>query len=312
MNLDLLVIISNLAGLFLLLAVGFVAVKLKILPSSAAAPFSTLLLKISLPCIVFASIQQPFSKEFLLDSLIIIAVNGLLFSLNLALSLLLSRALRIPQDSRGVWCILVAFCNNGFMGFPIIFALFGSEGLALAAMINVPVCLVMYTSTPTLIGRDHSGEAVQKPSLRSILLTPINVSILLGLLVFLLQIPIPETIMNPIRLLGNITTPLSMFVTGMALSAVDLRSIFNDSRVWKATLVRLLIFPAMALLILRLLPIPNPLIVGVTLVTLAMPAAAVTTSLAETYGGDRSLAVKTIFVTSVLCLVTIPLFAMLL
>lgn len=310
MKLDLLVIITNLGGLFLLLGIGFFAVKLKVLPVTATAPFSSLLLKISLPCIIFAAMQQPFSMDFLLDSAAIIGVNFLLFGLNLILSLLLCRLLNIPEGSRGVWCLLTAFCNNGFMGFPVTFALFGAEGLALASMINIPVCVIMYSTVAGLIGGDRGGAEIRKPKLRQVLVTPINAAIVLGFLSFLTQVPIPEVVMNPLRLLGNTTTPLSMLVTGMVLSAVKLGTIFHDVVVWKATFVRLLVLPALTLLIITLIPFQNALVPGVTMVIMSMPAAAVVTSLAETYGGNRELSVKVIFLTSLLCIITIPLFAL--
>ena len=310
MNLDLFVIITNLGGLFLLLGVGVFSVKLNVLPVTAAAPFSGLLLKVSLPCIIFTAMQQPFSMEFLLDSARIIGINFLLFGLNLLLSLLLVRLLRIPEGSRGVWCLLVSFCNNGFMGFPVVFALFGAEGLALASMINVPVCVILYSTVAGLIGRDRKGAGVNKPKLRQVLITPINMAILLGVISFLTQLPVPEVVLNPIRLLGSTTTPLSMLVTGMVLSEVRLHAIFRDVVVWKATFVRLLVFPALALFVITLIPLQNPLVPGVTLVTMSMPAAAVVTSLAETYGGNRELSVKVIFLTSLLCIITIPLFAL--
>jgi len=311
MNLDIFVVFSSLVGLFLLLGAGYAAVKLNAVPSSASPGFSALLLKITLPCTIITSMLRPFDPSFLTDSVVIIAFSTALFLLNSLIAWPLSKLFHVKEGSRGVWSLIATFCNNGFMGFPVAFALFGDKGLALAAMINIPFNLLLYSLGVRLMCRDIPGRDKKKSSLRKVIITPINIAVLLGLLFYLTQVSIPALILTPLQYLSNITTPLSMFVTGMALAAVKIREVLDWDTI-SLTVVRLLFMPGLAWVMIQFIPFSNPLIPSVALIILAMPAPGISASLAETYGGNRDLAAKATFLTSLLCILTIPLFAMLL
>lgn len=312
MELDFGVVLSNLVGLFLLMGVGFIAVKAKILPASSSGAMSALLLKITLPCTIFNSMAGlSFDPAFVTDLLIVVGLSLLIYLLNTLLSWLLVHVFRVADGSRGVWMFGSIFSNNGFMGFPVCYALFGDQGLALAAMTSLPFNLLVYTLGARLVCIDTRGEA-QPIQWRSVLLSNINIALVLGVAFYFLQVPLPGALLTPLTHFGNVTTPLSMFVTGMALAAGKGAELFRDRDSYSACLMRLVLMPAIAWIILLVFPVVNPLIPGVLLVIMAMPAPAVTTILAETYHGNRELAAKIVFLTSLFCIITLPLFTLLL
>ena len=311
MNMELGVLFSNLVGLFLIIAVGFAAVRLKVLKPEASDPLNRLLMNISLPATLFTSMLREFDPSFLRDGLWVCGLATFMFLFNAAASTLLARLLRIRQGRRGTWAFSCTFCNNGFMGFPITYAVFGADGLALAAMLGIPFNLLIYSLGVWQISQDGTGSG-QKTSLRKILITPINISILLGLGFYLLQIPVPEMLRTPLDHLSNITTPLSMFLTGMCLAGGSLVEIFRERDAFSLSIVRLAVLPLAAWAMIRWIPLENPLVSAVTLLILAMPCPAVGTILADIHGGDKELAAKGICLTSLLCIVSLPLFAMLL
>ena len=116
---DLSVLFSNLVGLFLLIGVGFFAVRAGLLPAESSKPMSTLLMKVTVPATIIHSMLRPFDPGFLKLGVSIFLVGAVAFPLFSLLSLGLSRLLRVPQDRRGMWCCCATFCNNGFMGFPV-------------------------------------------------------------------------------------------------------------------------------------------------------------------------------------------------
>lgn len=119
MQLDIGMVFSSLIGLFLLMGVGWVSVKTKIVPPAASAPMSSLLLKVTLPCTIFSSLAtREFDSAFLVDGVIIIVIGLVLFPLYAALSWGISKVLKVPAGRRGIWSFGATFCNNGFMGFP--------------------------------------------------------------------------------------------------------------------------------------------------------------------------------------------------
>ena len=307
------VLLTNLVGLFLMIGVGFFAVRAGILSSGATVPLTALLMKITLPATIFSSMLRPFEASFLGDALLMF-VLGLVFHLSyVVLSQPLLRLFRVPRGRRGMWTLCSSFCNNGFMGFPVAYALFGEEGLALAVMLGVPFNLLLYSLGAKLAADDgQKEEETGSVSWKKVLFSAVNGSILLGLVFYCLQIPVPDVLLTPIQYLSDVTTPLSMLVTGMNLAEGKLTDALLDRDVRSICLMRLLLFPIVTWGVVELLPIGNPLAVGVVVVIMAMPCAAATVVVGEEYDGCVELGARAVFVSSLLCIVTLPLISLLL
>ena len=310
--LDLGEVFVNLVELFLLIGVGYGAVRLKVMPASGAKLLTSLLMNVTLPATVITSLHRPFDGAFLRSGVLMMVLGAGCILLYIGLGAVMTRPFRVPEGRRGMWVLASTFSNNGFMGFPIALALFGEEGLALAVFLGVPFNLLAYTIGAKLVRMDSRGGEGERPiSWRSLIVSVINVSTLLGLLVYVAQIPIPVVIEGPLVSLANMTTPLSMLVIGMNLSGGSLRTLLRDRDVFSAAFMRLLALPLATWALLKLLPIRDPLVAGVLLIIMSMPCAALTSLLAEAYDGDREFAAELVFLSSLLCLVTIPLISLL-
>ena len=112
MNIPLNTLVSTLTGLFLLLGAGFVAVRLRLVPAEASAPFSSLLMRITVPATVFTSMLRPFDPAFLKDSLHIFLLGCGFFLLFALINLPASRLFRVREQGRGMWMMCCTFCNN--------------------------------------------------------------------------------------------------------------------------------------------------------------------------------------------------------
>lgn len=313
MDLSLSVLFSNLVGLFLLIGAGFFTARRGLLPQAASGHLTTLVMKITMPATIFSSMIRPFDPAFVRDALTIVGLGFVLHLGYALISRLLIGPLRVPAGRRGMWMMCASFCNNGFMGFPVAYALFGEDGLALAVMLAVPFNLLVYSLGGKMVTLDQQeGSQAPSLSLRKAVFSVVNLTILLGLIFYILQLPVPTAIMAPIQQLANVTTPVSMFVTGMNLAKDRLTDVVRDRETVSASLTRLLLLPVLTWAFLGLLPISNPLVVGVTLIIMAMPAPAVSVVLGEQYGGCTELAARTVFLSSLLCIVTIPMIALLL
>ena len=311
--LDIWDVFSNLFELFLLIAVCYGVVRLHVLPPSATKMLSSLLMNVTLPATVFTSMVRPFDPAFISSGLLAVALGFGFYLLYAALSALLVRPFRVPQGKQGTWIFAATFSNNGFMGFPIALALFGEEGLALAVFLGIPFNILAYTLGSKLICMDRVTTGDTAPlSWRSILCTMANASTLLGLIFYAARIPVPVILESSLGYLSDVTTPLSMLITGMNLAGGNLVQILRDRDIFSACLLRLLLLPVVAWAILEHLPIQNSLILGVTLIILAMPSPSITALLAEAYDGNTQFAAGAVFLSSLLCLVTIPLISLLL
>ena len=310
---DLSVLFSNLVGLFLLIGVGFFAVRAGLLPAESSKPMSTLLMKVTVPATIIHSMLRPFDPGFLRLGVSIFLVGAVAFPLFGLLSMGLSRLLRVPDGRRGMWCCCATFCNNGFMGFPVALALFGEEGLTLTVILSIPFNLLIYSMGAKLVCMDLPKNGSARPiSWRRAVFSVTNLAMAVGLFLYFTQLQLPQAILGPLGYLSDTTTPLSMIITGMNLSQGRIGDVLRDRDAFTAAGARLLLFPVAAWALMGLVPGLDGLVVGAALINLSMPAPAVATLLGEEYGGSTQLAARTVFLSSLLCIATIPLVSLLL
>ncbi len=310
---DLAVLFSNLVGLFLLIGVGFFVVRSGLLPAEASKPMSTLLMKVTVPATIIHSMIRPFDPGFLRLGGCIFLIGVVIYPLFAGLSLALARLFQVPEGRRGMWCCCTTFCNNGFMGFPVALALFGEEGLTLTVILGIPFNLLLYSVGARMVCMDLPQSRSGHPlSWGRAVFSVINLSMAIGLLLYFTQLPLPQALSAPLGYLSDATTPLSMIITGMNLSQGKAADILRDRDVFTASGTRLLLFPLAAWALIRLIPGVDPLIAGAALINLAMPAPAAAALLGEQYSGCTQLAARTVFLSSLLCIVTIPLVSLLL
>ncbi|MGN0985802.1 MAG: AEC family transporter [Candidatus Enterenecus sp.] len=310
-------VLSNLLGLFLLILTGYAAARLRILPAGISAPLSSFLLKIAVPCTVFLSLLRPYDPAFLTDMLTVLVLALFILLSGYFLSRLLARLCGVRQGRRGIWAFGAAFSNFGFMGFPIVLALFGEDGLALAAIFGLATNLLVYSLGAWGIRSDAgAGQASgKKVKWTSVLLSPINFGTLLGLVFYFARWSLPTPILTPVTHLGNLTTPLSMIIIGIDISRTRVRDTLRDRDALTASAARLVVMPLYTFAVLKaanlLFPFSDPLIFGVVFLLCAMPAAAVTAILAEDYGINQELGSRIVFLSSLFSILTLPIMTLL-
>jgi len=310
---DISVLFSNLTGLFLLIGVGFFAARAGVVPAEMSKPMSSLLMKITVPATVFCSMLRPYDPNFLKLGGSVLLLTAIVLPLFAGLSLVLARVLGVPEGRRGMWSCCATFGNNGFMGFPVALALFGEEGLSLTVIISVPFSFLLFTLGAKMVCMDQRRDGSAVPvSWGKAVLSPINLAMAAGLAVYFTQLQLPQAILTPLEYLADVTTPMSMFVVGMNLSQGRLAEMVRDRDAMTSSAARLLLCPLISWAVMRLIPGLDSLVVGAFLINMAMPAATLATFLAEEHGGCTQLAVRTVFLSSLLCIVTIPLISLLL
>ena len=301
------VLLENLLALFILIGVGYAARRRNWVSDAFPSSLSALLMRAALPATIFTALIRPFDPGLLRDGLIVGGAAAGFYLISAALALAAARLLRVPMPRMGAWMLCVTFTNGGFMGFPIIYSLFGNDGLALATFTNIPWTILFYTLGVWQLLYGNGGSAGrQAVSWKSILLTPINLALVLGLGCFLFGFTPPEAVMLPLRHLSNIMTPLSMMLIGMTLAGKRTSVVFRDRDALSGMLVRLIPLPLLVLLILKAIPFANPLIVPVLVLVFAMPSTVVGNTVAAQYGADDELAARIVFLSSLFCILTIP------
>ena len=212
------------------------------------------------------------------------------------------------RDSRTpIFRFACVFSNAGYMGLPLISALFGSEGLLYASAFFTMFNLLLWTLGYSMV----SGSSDPQKVAQSLLHCPAIYAIVVGLAIYLLQIPLPDLIVQPMELLGDMNTPLSMLITGMLIASGDLHRTLTDQHIWKLTVVRMLFIPVLTIAAFAALGLFRYGMVTQVIVLLeCCPAASITSVFAVQFHHDEQFAAGSVVLTTLLSIVFLPLCAL--
>lgn len=286
--------------LFILMLCGFCAAKWKLLDDQGLRGLNKLVLTFAQPALILHRLQADASPE-LIGELIWVFV---LACVTIALAGVISFRLFAKEEPqrRAVLTNLSMVSNCGFMGFPVIIATMGDGALIYAVIFLAAFNLMCWTLGAFYFG----GRKAMRP--QKLLTNPTIWAIAGGLILFLTGWKLPDFLNDALSMLGGTTTPLTMFVIGARLISLRMAHI-RDTRLLLSCALRLVIFPAMILL-LRLTPLPEMVVSSVYLCT-AMPGAAMTAMQAELYDSDRELASRGVALSTALSMITVPLMLLL-
>jgi predicted permease len=291
--------------LFILILVGWGVRRLGFFSDEVTLGVSRFLVNVALPALVIDSMQIPFDPALAREGAALALAAGAYFAGATLFALVFPYLIRARPDERGIFSFLIVFANTGFMGYPVVLAIWGEEGVFLAAIYNLLFSLLLFTVGVLLLTGARDGWRSVSPR---VLLSPGIVSVAVGLALFFLSVDLPDVVGGPIEMLGALTTPLSMIVVGALLARQDPRTIFGNARVYAYAIVRLLALPLATFVLLRPF-VADPLVLGVCVVLAAMPGATNAALFAEEYGVNPELASQAVFITTLFCIGTIPLIA---
>lgn len=296
--------IQQVFSLFLLIAAGYAGAKTNALKPEYKQAFSDLLVNLVVPAMIIDAYLVEFDPATFRNLLTAFGLAAALLIGGTGLALLITRPLKLPgKDLLQFAC---SFPNAAYMGFPLISALFGAEGLLYASAFSTIFNLWQWTAGVVLLERQPDP----KKMLKGILSNPVIWAVAAGLVLYLGQVPVPEVIASPISKLGAMTTPLSMVITGMIVGHSDLASLVKNRWVWFIAAVRLVGIPAVGFVLFRALGLTG-MVPLVTLLLEACPTAAITSVMAVRYHKDERLAAGAVVVTTLLSILTLPVWALL-
>lgn len=295
--------------MFLLMSVGFLGSKIGMITEETSKRLSAIVVNIANPAMILVSgisDERMEGRELLSLTVVILAIYAVL----LLLAYLLPVLLRVDPKSRGVYQAMTVFSNIGFMGYPIIAALYGSSAILYGALYSIPFNILIYTFGVSALRKKENGEEKKKLSLKEVLNIGVITSII-SLILYLWQIRVPGFLTDTLNYLGNLTAPLSMMVIGASMTSISLRELFTDVRLLLFSLIKLLLIPVLGMLLIRQV-VTNEVICGVFMIMLATPAGSMTAMLAQEYDGDYETASRGVTLTTLLSVITMPVVSLLL
>ncbi|MCM1283813.1 MAG: AEC family transporter [Muribaculaceae bacterium] len=287
--------------MFLLILVGAVIKKLKIVSPEGQKNINDLVIYLVLPCNIVCSFliecDGNIFRQFGLVFVISVAVQ--------AAAVLLGRLLygRKEQGHRMSLQYGVICSNAGFLGNPVAEGVFGAIGLAMASVYLIPMRVMMWSSGIAIY--THSTDV--RKTLKKVVTHPCILACGLGLLLMVGGWRPPEVILKPLSTIGGCNTALSMMVIGMILADADVRTLF-DREILAYSFLRLVGMPAVLYALCRLCRVPA-LVTGVCTLLTAMPAGATTSILASKYQADELFATRLVVASTMLSMITIPVWS---
>lgn len=309
-------LLGQMAVLFLMMGIGYLCYQKNIITDEVSKKLSAIVVNIANPALVLTGClgeEKIQGKELLTTVIIIMAVYLAL----LLIAQVLPMLLRVEKRSRGTYRAMTVFSNIGFMGFPVVAALYGNGAILYAALFTIPYNVLIYTYGISAMSagdkRGHEKGTGENSGISFLLGRILNVGVIaciVTMIIYFFRIPVPKVAADTITHLSNLTAPLSMMVIGASLATIDLKKLFMDVRLLFFSAIKLLVIPIVGMLVIRQF-VDNEIICGVCLVMLATPVGSMTAMLAQQYDGDYEMASKGVALTTILSVATIPLVSML-
>lgn len=293
--------IEQIIVMFLLIIVGVICYRSKILDSQKSKVLSDILIKVITPALIIDSFQREFEMELLYGFLISLALTAV----SLGLAFVLTRVLIKEHDP---WDVKIErfgamFSNCGFMGIPLAYGILGGEGVFYIIAYNMLFDIIVFSY----------GEGYMKGAsiytvwdILKLMINPATVASAVGIVIFIANIHLPELVSKPIGLVADMNTPVAMLVAGVSVAQANIPKMIKKLRLYYIAAIKLLVIPLIFVCICRILPIPQTVTLATVLAT-ACPAGTLTVMFSVMYNRDDVYASEIFSATTLLSIITIPI-----
>lgn len=299
-------VLQQIIVIFLLMAIGYVVTKTKILSSNTTREITAFLIAVVLPCVILKAFMKPYDSSEAAPFWWSMLLNSGYFIILIGLSKILFPKRRFSDKVKRMQLeYSLVYSNNGFMGLPLLMALFGSS-VAFYAGAQVAIGNAFMWSHGVGIFKKARGEQI---SLISVITHPNIVALIVAMFIYFGQIPVPHILSTTIGFVAQINTPLSMMIVGSSIAQINFKGLFTNKELWGITILRNLLAPAIVIGILLLVQpyLQLPLMaIMVIIIMAACPVAAMVTMMSKLYDFDEEFPTKAISLSTIVSLGTLP------
>ncbi len=285
--------------MLMLIIVGIVCSKTKIISKDTNKQLSTFVLQVVNPVLILMSFQKEYRPELAKNLLITFALSVMAFVIMIAASMIFVRKKEGRETE--IERFASTYSNCAFMGIPLINALFQSEGVFyLTAFITV-FNMFVWTHGVIMLSGERNFKQVVK-----VFYSPTIIAIALGLVTFFAQIKIPSVPAQALQFIADINTPMAMIVSGVTIAGTNLKGLLKQPGVYYISLLKLVIVPLILIAVLAPMPIDEKVRMTVV-VAASAPPAAMCTLLSLKYNKNSLYSSEIFAVGTILSIATLPL-----
>ena len=291
-----LLMLRQIAIMALLVLVGIYLSRRGFLSEQGTKDLGAILIRVIIPVVVVKSFITPFSAQRLQQ----LGLSFLLALLSYVLAMALSWL--VFGKRRRIENFAASFCNAGFIGIPLAQAVIGEDGVFFIASSIALLNLFQWTWGVYIMTDDRGAI-----SAKTIAKNPVVIAIAIGLLLFLTRLPVPPVAVSTLGYIAGMNTPVAMILLGTYMARLPIRRILLEKRAYLCVVLRLLVIPALTLLVFRLLPVGDRGVLLTVFLAAATPVGANICVFAQQNNCDYELSVVTVCLSTLLSAVTVPL-----
>ena len=298
-----LLLTKQIAELFIMILLGFILVKSSLLTKHDSKVLSTVALYIVTPCVIINAFQVQYSQD---------VKNGIILSFLAAIIvhiiyIVMARMIGKVYTLNGVEKATVIYTNAGNLIIPLVQVLLGKEWVVYTTGYILVSTVFIWTHGRMLICEETGFNCKE-------LLKNVNVvASIIGILMFALKIQLPSLIIETMDSMSATIAPICMIVAGMLIAGMDVKDCLKNNRLYVITFLKMIIFPLFAVVLFKFTNLSSmakngEMILLISLLASVAPTAASVTQIAQIYDADSEYASAYYFITTMLCILTMPFF----
>lgn len=292
--------------ILILAVIGFIAAKAHIIRPEGIDTLGKILLNIAVPGMVIGSVGAINAQEAAEQVPLTFLLAAVQYFLLLGVSFLCNLIFRTPKKDRMLYLFMGTAPNNGFVGLPLIAAVYGEQTIILSS-IFILVFNLFVTSLGFWIlsrGGDKEMQDAYRFSFKRLINAPLIASIV-ALALFFAGIHLPPVIQGTLEIAGSLCVPLAMMLIGVFVAGSNVRAVLGEWRLYPINLIRQLLAPLGLLFLLWYVNV-SPLVIEVFVMMFAMPTGTMVPTFAAMYDQDVDLAARGTVLSTLCSFVTIP------
>ena len=301
-------VFGKILSIFLIIGIGFAANKAGIMPMAANKYLVGLLLRVTCPCMIIASITSNELREDTLSLSMQTLVGAILFFTMAALLgwVLSAKLIKVElSENVGVYTFAFGSINSGFIGFPITLAIFGSGILYLMVIHNVLLNLYLYTFGILIVNMGASGGKLDFRSFVNSFKNINAIAAAVSIVMLFMGLKLPTVIFDCVEMIGDSTTPFSMLIVGMQLGECDFKELLKNRKLMGISFLKMLLLPVLTFLMVNWLPFA-PEVKICLIFAAAFPVAVASVPVTSEQNRDSMVAAEMVAITTLISLIVIP------
>jgi len=297
--------LNQIAFLFGLIIIGYILVKLKVLPENSATVLSKLENTVFIPGLVMGTFIENFTVERISEAWKLLTVSFIIAIIAIPIAIICSKLVTRDRYIRKIYTYGLSFSNFGFMGNAVVSSIF-PDILFEYLIFTLPLWVLIYVwGVPRLLIADSDEKHSFKESLNSFI-NPMFIAMIIGMIIGVVRIPLPKWITSIVDISGDCMSPIAMILTGIVVSSNSLKKAFTNVSIYIVSIIRLLIMPLIFILTSSFFEMPQTIYIC-ALCSLAMPLGLNTIVIPSAYGKDTSVAAGMAVISHLLSVFTIPI-----